>query len=158
MEYTSIKSTADELVKVLAPYCERIEIAGSIRRLKPECKDIEIVAIPRKYFLEEYFIKQKGRYIFSKCGKSYKQFIYRATQIDLFLCSKDNWGLIFLIRTGSDVFSRNVLADWKRVSHGGYSDGGYLHTAVGEKLITPEESDVFKLIEWKFIEPERRSL
>ncbi len=38
---------AERTKKLLAPYCERIEIAGSIRRKKPEVKDIELVAIPK---------------------------------------------------------------------------------------------------------------
>lgn len=38
---------AERLRDELAPYCERIEIAGSIRRRKPTVHDIEFVAIPR---------------------------------------------------------------------------------------------------------------
>ena len=40
-------AVAAELVGLLADACERIEIAGSIRRRKGEVHDIEIVAIPR---------------------------------------------------------------------------------------------------------------
>jgi DNA polymerase/3'-5' exonuclease PolX len=42
------RTLADELVQVMRPYCERIEIGGSIRREKPDnIKDIEIVCIPQ---------------------------------------------------------------------------------------------------------------
>jgi DNA polymerase/3'-5' exonuclease PolX len=41
------KAIADNLVKLMQPHCERIEIAGSIRRGLQIVKDIEIVAIPR---------------------------------------------------------------------------------------------------------------
>jgi len=37
---------ATRLVNTLAPACSRIEVAGSIRRGKPEVGDIELVAIP----------------------------------------------------------------------------------------------------------------
>ena len=37
----------ERLVSILAPFCERIEIAGSLRRLKPEVGDIELVVIPK---------------------------------------------------------------------------------------------------------------
>jgi hypothetical protein len=40
---------AQKLIDVLQPACERIEIAGSIRREKPTVGDIEIVAIPKVY-------------------------------------------------------------------------------------------------------------
>ena len=38
---------AANLLRTLAPACHRIEIAGSIRRGKPEVKDVELVAIPK---------------------------------------------------------------------------------------------------------------
>ena len=41
------QTLAVEIVELLAPACERIEIAGSIRREKPMVGDIEIVADPR---------------------------------------------------------------------------------------------------------------
>ena len=34
-------------ISLISPYCERIEIAGSLRRGKPEVHDIEIVAEPK---------------------------------------------------------------------------------------------------------------
>src|ERR1700750_2314871 len=41
------ESIAQKLIERIKPYCVRAEIAGSIRRCKPEVKDIEIVAIPK---------------------------------------------------------------------------------------------------------------
>lgn len=38
---------AQRIQEHLAPACHRIEIAGSIRRKRPEVKDIELVAIPK---------------------------------------------------------------------------------------------------------------
>lgn len=38
---------ARELRDLLEPACERIEIAGSVRRMRAEVKDLELVAIPR---------------------------------------------------------------------------------------------------------------
>ncbi len=52
MKYDQAHAIAIDLYKQLYPFCERIDIAGSIRRQKPEVKDIEIVCIP-KYALED---------------------------------------------------------------------------------------------------------
>ena len=49
MIYEQALEIAEKTKALLAPHCERIEIAGSIRRLKPFVKDIEIVAIPKPY-------------------------------------------------------------------------------------------------------------
>ena len=44
MEATGL---AGELVALLQPACERIEIAGSIRRQRPDVGDVELVVVPR---------------------------------------------------------------------------------------------------------------
>lgn len=46
-EYRPARAIADTLAADLAGACERIEIAGSLRRQKPVVNDIELVAIPR---------------------------------------------------------------------------------------------------------------
>lgn len=47
MTYEKAKVVGDAVVELLRPHCERIEIAGSIRRRKARVKDIEIVCIPK---------------------------------------------------------------------------------------------------------------
>ncbi|MFH1640834.1 MAG: hypothetical protein ABIA66_02590, partial [Candidatus Omnitrophota bacterium] len=42
-----MKYLAEDVVRLLRPYCTRIEIAGSIRRTRSEVSDIEIVCIPK---------------------------------------------------------------------------------------------------------------
>ncbi len=46
MELEKAQIIADQVKNKLAPFCERIEIAGSIRRRRPFVHDIDIVAIP----------------------------------------------------------------------------------------------------------------
>lgn len=38
---------ADKVVTALRPLCERIEIAGSVRRARPEVNDVDLVLLPR---------------------------------------------------------------------------------------------------------------
>ena len=45
LEYA--RDLAEALVALLEPACERIEIAGSIRRRKPNPNDVEVVAVPK---------------------------------------------------------------------------------------------------------------
>src|SRR3989344_4737374 len=47
--YAEAHAMALDVVEQLRLHCERIEVAGSIRRKKAEIGDIEIVAIPKPY-------------------------------------------------------------------------------------------------------------
>ena len=47
MELQKAKAIAEELKALLEPVCQRVEIAGSIRRQKPEVGDIELLVIPK---------------------------------------------------------------------------------------------------------------
>jgi DNA polymerase/3'-5' exonuclease PolX len=41
------QAVADEITRALRPGCAEVVIAGSVRRLKPEVSDVEIVYVPR---------------------------------------------------------------------------------------------------------------
>lgn len=46
MKYSLALEYAEEIKQILSPFCERIEIAGGIRRQKEEPHDIELVCVP----------------------------------------------------------------------------------------------------------------
>lgn len=172
MELSKAKIIADKYVKLLQPFCERIEIAGSIRRLKPEVKDIEIVCIPKEDIIViDMFNKQGVRSLNFRAlvkqwniikgnagtGKYVRIKLPEGINLDLFICRKENWGLIFAIRTGSAAYSHKVLATgWVRA--GFKSVGGMLCSATSYPLRLYEERDLFDLIGVNYIEPEKRNL
>lgn len=47
MNLATAQRYADQILAWLAPYCEYAEIAGSIRRRRPICNDVDIVCIPK---------------------------------------------------------------------------------------------------------------
>lgn len=164
MELNNAKEIAAEIIGLIEPYCIRIEVAGSTRRGKKTVHDLELVAIPHNintlknklgiFLLKQEYSNKKNP--FMKAGERYIQFKYKHEQIDLFLANEDNWGLIYLMRTGSAEFSASMLAKWKKVSGGGYSENGYLHTADGKRITTREEIDFFRLCRMEFVAPELR--
>lgn len=166
MKLEFIHSYAVELTQLLHPCCKQIVIAGSICRKKPDdIKDIEIVCIPDKWKLEEFFIRQKSSnpytFNFTKNGSAYKQFTWKSQKVDLFICKPDNFGWIYLMRTGSAEFNAWYLSLYRK-KHGitgdkKASDGGYLRDAFSKKIITPDETAVFDLIDRPFVEPENRN-
>ncbi len=167
MKLEFIHSYAVELSQLLQPYCKKIVIAGSIRRKKPDdIKDIEIVCIPDKWKLEEFFINEKKSnpytFNFTKNGSAYKQFTWKSQKVDLFISKPDNFGWIYFIRTGSAEFNAWYLSLYRKkygiTGNNKASDGGYLRDTLGRKVITPDEITVFDLIDRPFVEPENRTL
>lgn len=47
MKYAVARKYADSIVGWLAPFCEQLDVVGSIRRKREECGDVDIVAIPK---------------------------------------------------------------------------------------------------------------
>lgn len=163
--YAEALRIATDIVEQLRPHCTRIEIAGSIRRKKPEVKDIEIVAVPRPYStgpLEDglasvvnQWPKVKGEMEYGKV-KYTQRILPEGIKLDLFFAEETNWGSIFSIRTGSANYSHKVLArGWVR--NGFKSEGGYLFKD-GKRYEVPEEEDLFRLAGVAYVSPEERNL
>lgn len=172
---------AAKLLKIFEPACERIEIAGSLRRRKPEVGDLEFVAIPRYIsggqidlfgnservsLLDRRVQKAVSLSLLEviKNGEKYKQFIHKRPTgelvgIDLFITTVEQWGYIFALRTGSAEFN----AKWNTQRNKGgllpsqfRFEGGWLMCG-DEKIPTPDEKEFFALIEIPWIEPSQRS-
>ena len=166
MELKNAQEVAAKLIGYLRPGCKRIAIAGSVRRLKAEPKDIEIVFIPRFVSCQvDLFtvapVPATDRIIddlvatgilawdlnVKRNGPKYKRLVHldSGAVIELFIAQPLNWGLILALRTGPAAFMK-VL-----VTHD-YQDGamaadmkmkdGFLWRR-GKQLATLTEEDFF---------------
>ncbi len=159
---------AERIVEALRPYCERIELAGSLRRERPMVGDIEIVAIPRRFLnllsepmsgptLVDSYLSDRG-VTFTKRGERYQQFGYGRLTVDLFLPTAETWGSTFTIRTGGWEFSRWLVtaraAGGAAPNHIAFRDGRLYES--GRLLATPEERDVFAALGLAWIPPMER--
>ncbi len=151
---------AEEVKAQLAPYCDRIEIAGSIRRKKPNVKDIEIVAIVN--YWGDIFgpgicdVVTKWPRVKGKLPCKYTQrLLPQGIKLDLFFATPENWGLVYATRTGPAGYSHHVLAKgW--VKSGYKSIDGYI-TSNGVQIPIYEEEDLFHLIGIPWCEPQLRT-
>jgi DNA polymerase/3'-5' exonuclease PolX len=171
MKRKAAELIANELIDHLRPHCQRIEIAGSIRRGKPQVKDIEICYIP---FIRQVVVDLWGntaphqpvddaidelirRGILARdedtkrWGPKYKRCIHRASGIvvELFAAQEGNWGVIFALRTGPAEFNRLLVSS---IAVGGampfnirMRDGYLWHQ--GQKIHTPTEWDFFQALD-----------
>lgn len=117
---------ADRLQATLQPYCERIQIAGSLRRGATAVSDIEIVALPWTNYtglFKDQWVSQLDLKLnegVASCklkkirgGDKAKTYMMQTTkppiQLDLFIADKINWGLIMAIRTGPAAYSKHIV-------------------------------------------------
>lgn len=124
MELKKAEKMANKVVKLLESCCSKIAIAGSIRRQKPEVKDIEIVCQPIVSLQLPHIdmilsgLQVRKRIRIDKNGKRYKSFTllskkdgYDLIKVDLFIVYRPaTWGCIFLIRTGPARFSKWIVS------------------------------------------------
>lgn len=170
MSLSFARGLARRMVELLAPACERIEIAGSIRRCKPEVSDIEIVLIPKPVqdlFGDPVFgaarieaaLLEAG-FALSKNGELYKQAHLPGGTVhfDIFLTTPQKWGMIYVIRTGSADFTRWLVTSKQQggalPSNMKASDGRIWYGDA--PMDTQEETDVFQALGLDWIEPEQR--
>lgn len=175
------RALAGKIVESMRPFCERVEVAGSIRRNKPEVKDIEIVAIPKQGEPLDLFSEQRENLLYGWAqrveaenrihwikpgvdgvfrwplnpqGRYWRGWL-PATQIkvDLFLATPENWGVIFLIRTGPADYSARIVSQCR--PHHYFAEGRLLDRD-GRFVPTPEECDVYNALGLPFIEPQAR--
>lgn len=161
MRLDQAKAIAERVKAQLAPHCDRIEIAGSIRRQKPDVGDIEIVAIPKPYDVGLFasgiapIVDQWPKVRGVLPCKYTQRLLPEGIALDLFFATPINWGLIYAIRTGSADYSHHVLAcGWVR--NGYISSGGTL-TRFGVAVPVREEVDLFRLAGVQWTEPEERN-
>lgn len=133
----------------MLPYCDRLNIAGSIRRGKLEVKDIEIVCQPkivktgqidlfgadtRKDEVHAEFVSivnDLGRVVKGKPNGRYMQIELdnpfggvKKVMLDIFMPQPYDYYRMYAIRTGSSDYSHQVIANaWKRRGWVGTQDG-----------------------------------
>jgi len=154
MNLVDATNIAQRARAILAPFCTRIEIAGSIRRHKPsDVKDVELVCIPDPDCLMAFaamvdrWEKVKGE----PTGRYTQRRLPGGIMLDLFMATPENWGCIYLIRTGGKEFSAAVMRHAREI--GFRFDGGQLLDAAGRVVPTPEEDDVFRALGLCWVHP-----
>lgn len=136
-----------ELLAILSPFCERIELAGSIRRGRADVGDVELVCLPRfepaptdlfgdpighganlldrecdRLVKEGVFTKRLDRLKRPRWGSGTKWATFRGVALDLYpVIAPAQWGVAFLIRTGSAAFAKRLVT---ATQHGGWMPDG----------------------------------
>lgn len=173
---------ATELMDILSPYCERIEIAGSIRRKKPDVKDIELVIIPKVevefsglfndeeslFYPIDRFIQADERFDYRlnknghrMYGEKNKLIVYRPTKkeiipVDIFTATSENFMMVKFVRTGG---AENNLQIARKANSFGMNLRIYescFEDKRGYKYIMNSEEQIYKFLDLQYLNPEER--
>lgn len=160
---------AERIAAMLRPHCTQIDIAGSIRRQKPEVSDIEIVCIPALepvgLFADQWqrkheFVEAVAQLPRIKGNASDGRYTQRrdphsGMAVDIFMAAPDNYGLILILRTGSADFNQQKLLVALK-NHRYTMRDGQIWNHKGERIPTPTEEAVFALAGMDWVAPEKR--
>ena len=167
--------TGKSLMQMLADTCERIEMAGSVRRQVFEVGDIELLCIPKAGAVDlfgepvgsESLLDLRCRYLIDQgvlaprpnkvgavtIGPLNKLLVHPATGIgvDLFATSAGNWGMAMVVRTGPVGFNVRMMSRFRDLGMAGHAYGGVTNGT--EELQCPTEESVFELLGWDYLKP-----
>jgi DNA polymerase (family 10) len=150
----------------LIPHCRRIEIAGSIRRQRETCGDIDIVCLPAGLTGREAILARcKQGATLLKEGEQYVEFrLANGFQLDLWFAhdgtgdliapEPSNYGALLLARTGS-AFHNIWIADRARAKGLRFSPSRGL-TRDGKVVASAEEAEIFRTLGLPFVQPWER--
>jgi DNA polymerase (family 10) len=154
MELAYAQKLAQDIVEQIRPHCERIEVAGSIRRKKSEVRDIDIVLIPKPLLWHRIIatLQRKMEAEVVKRGDNIAQLTIKDVNVDLYVATPETWGGLLLIRTGSAGhnirLSKRALSMGLKLTHSGLTKDG--------KIIASTEKEIFEALSLNYIEPEER--
>lgn len=170
MELERARKIAEEVVKRLAPHCQRIEVAGSIRRRKPYPNDIELLCIPKyvagvdqldreigALFIQrilEFRLNKLGRKVY---GPKNKLLLHRESGVgvDIFSTTEECWPVALVVRTGGKITNQRIAMAALRKGYQFHTYGSGFSTPNGE-IVCHSEREVFETVGLPYQEPEER--
>jgi DNA polymerase (family 10) len=148
------KELSDEIVKRLEPYCQKIQVAGSIRREKPTVHDIDIVLIADD--LECVCKELAGLGELRKDGQKIKCLEYKDVSVDLYFATPQTWATLLLIRTGSKENNIRLCARAKTLGMHLAASGDGLFDQESVRIAGDTEESIFQELGLPYKEPQYR--
>ena len=149
---------AQEIITKMEPYCHKIAVAGSIRRKKPEPRDIDIVALPSdpwnlKTVIQGLgIIKAGGERLIRVTMPGYSG----GVQVDIYLADPETWATLLLIRTGSAESNIQLCSFAKSKGWHLAASGLGLFNENGERVAGDTEKSIYQALGLPYRRPEDR--
>jgi DNA polymerase (family X) len=175
------RKVADELAAELAPRCEQVCVAGSLRRGKADVGDIEILYVPKvgqvrmpgelfpqtgsltdelldQWLAKRVLAKRPNVNSTSAWGPQNKFAVHIASgiSVDLFATTPERWFVSLVVRTGSKEMNTWLATNALRRGMQFHAYGVLEVTATGEQIVPQSEREVFERLGVPYREPAQR--
>ena len=172
---------AEDIIERLKPCCARIAIAGSLRRLKRQVGDIEILFVPliserlgdlfenrivsvadeviQGLLRDGYFAKRPSKTGVFTWGEANKLGVHvpSGIPVDLFSCPPNNWWVSLVVRTGSKETNLRLTTGANKLNRTLNAYGyGVTDRQTGEVTAAHSEEEVFELCGVPYLQPNNR--
>jgi DNA polymerase (family 10) len=169
MNLATTQKLAEKILAELTPYCDQIEIAGSIRRRRPNPNDIDLVCLPKPGNLIELQSRFHARCkVLSEGVENAMYLLGNGVQLDVFFAHHEardifgevqahaNFGTLLLCRTGSAQHNIWLIGQAKLKDLYWKPYAGVFTQADGRCLASATEEGIFTALGLEFIPPEKR--
>ncbi|MBA7531735.1 hypothetical protein ES705_23956 [subsurface metagenome] len=170
MELKKAKVIAEKMKALLESSCERIDIAGSIRRQKPDVGDIELLCIPKyvagvdmldakiqtliQLNVLDYRLNKLGSRVYGAKNKLLRH-VESGIGIDIFSTTEECWPVALVVRTGGKTTNRRIATAALRKGYQFHAYGRGFTTPQGE-IVCHLEREVFEAVDLPYQAPEER--
>jgi len=155
MRLKNAEALAAKVLAVIGPYCERVQVAGSVRRKRPEVHDIDIVLIPKPLHLAS-IVKALDPEKALLQGPKLTRLLVEGVQVDLYVATPETWGAILLIRTGSPEHNIRLCSIAR--SRGVKLSAAQGVIKEGRVVASRTEEDIFQALGLDYVPPESREV
>jgi DNA polymerase (family 10) len=145
---------ANELCNRIDEFCEKYDIAGSIRQGKEMVGDVDIVIIP-KTPVDEFITKIKETIEFEYGGTKKLFGMFMGRPVNIFITNEDSYGACLYQSTGPAMYNvhKRRLAKSKGFKLNEY---GLFNRETNEKVAGHTEESIFETLGWSYKEPTER--
>jgi DNA polymerase (family 10) len=162
MELKLAKTIAGDIVNKLTPHCQRIEVAGSIRRRKEYVRDIDIVLIPSNQGQLLAALQGIGQ-IAMGGNKLIRVKTPYGIDLDIYIADERTWATLLLIRTGSKKHNIKLCTLAKKLGMTLHADGSGLFRLSNvasqpyeARVAGDSEESIFEALGLAYVPPEKR--
>ena len=167
MKLQEAEALAFKILQVIEPCCERVSIAGSVRRRRPEPNDIDIVLIPKPFMWNQIQTSMRAE-LDARQGIAGTQLIRmyipfanapapdRHIQVDFYAATEQTWGTILLIRTGSTDHNIRLCTHAKALDMMLSASRGVIEK--GKVVASKTEEEIFKALILPYVAPGDREV